>query len=85
MDSILWFHLECPKWAEKFDDEVEFKRKFKTFFDKRNSEYQTLVRDEHRDSDELAYDQAYYPDQVKKFGVDLSAISRAGEEDADDE
>ena len=22
MDSILWFHLECPKAAAKFDDPV---------------------------------------------------------------
>ncbi len=32
MDSILWFHLECPKAAAKFDDPVEFKRKFRDFF-----------------------------------------------------
>ena len=32
MDSILWFHLECPKAAAKFDDPLEFKRKFRDFF-----------------------------------------------------
>ena len=32
MDSILWFHLECPKNASKFDDPIEFKRKFRDFF-----------------------------------------------------
>ena len=32
MDSILWFHLECPKNVAKFDDPIEFKRKFRDFF-----------------------------------------------------
>ena len=32
MDSILWFHLECPKSVAKFDDPLEFKRKFRDFF-----------------------------------------------------
>ncbi len=31
MDSILWFHLECPKAASKFDNPVEFKRKWRNF------------------------------------------------------
>jgi len=31
LDSILWFHLECPKAAAKFDDPVEFKRKVHDF------------------------------------------------------
>jgi len=32
MDSLLWFHLECPKASSKFDDPVEFKRKWRNFF-----------------------------------------------------
>ena len=32
LDSVLWFHLECPKAAAKFDDPIEFKRKFRDFF-----------------------------------------------------
>ncbi len=37
LDSILWFHLECPKQVEKFDDPIEFKRKWRDFFaDQRN-------------------------------------------------
>ena len=32
MDSILWFHLECPKEVAKFDDKFEFKRKWRDFF-----------------------------------------------------
>ena len=32
LDSILWFHLECPKRAGEFDDPVEFKRKWRDYF-----------------------------------------------------
>ena len=32
LDSVLWFHLECPRAASKFDDPIEFKRKFRDFF-----------------------------------------------------
>ena len=32
LDAILWFHLECPKAADRFDDPIEFKRKFREFF-----------------------------------------------------
>lgn len=32
LDSILWFHLECPKYVAKYDDPNEFKRKFRNFF-----------------------------------------------------
>ena len=32
LDSVLWFHLECPRAASKFDDPVEFKKKFRDFF-----------------------------------------------------
>ena len=32
LDSILWFHLECPKSVSKFDNPIEFKRKWRDFF-----------------------------------------------------
>jgi len=32
LDSILWFHLECPKSAENFDDPQLFKVKFRDYF-----------------------------------------------------
>ena len=32
LDGILWFHLECPKHADSFDDPIEFKRKWREFF-----------------------------------------------------
>lgn len=31
LDSILWFHLECPKAAAQFDNSLEFKRKVRDF------------------------------------------------------
>ena len=32
IESILWFHMECPKAVAKFDDPIEFKRKWRQFF-----------------------------------------------------
>ena len=37
LDSILWFHLECPRASGKFDDPVEFKRKWRDFFAQKKS------------------------------------------------
>ena len=33
LDSVLWFHVECPKHIEQFDDPLQFKLKFKKFFE----------------------------------------------------
>ena len=33
----------------------------------------------HRDRDEAQYDHIYYPDQVKHYGVDLSAAAEPAE------
>ena len=43
MDSILWFHLECPKHAAAFDDPGHFKLKFKQFFSATKHEAETLL------------------------------------------
>ena len=67
MDSILWFHLECPKAAAKFDDPIEFKRKFRDFFaDTRSAaENITAVSDEgRRIRDE--YNHVSYPEDVRE-------------------
>ena len=37
LDSVLWFHLECPKAVSKFDDPLEFKRKWRDFFSQNKS------------------------------------------------
>ena len=37
LDSVLWFPLECPRAFGKFDDPVEFKKKFRDFFSQNKS------------------------------------------------
>ncbi len=67
MDSILWFHLECPKAVAKFDDPLEFKRKFRDFFaDTRTAaENITYTSDEaRRIRDEYAH--VAYPEDIKE-------------------
>ena len=32
LDSVLWFHLECPRASGQFDDPIEFKKKFRDYF-----------------------------------------------------
>ena len=32
LDSVLFFHLECPRRVSEYDDAHEFRRKFKDFF-----------------------------------------------------
>ena len=32
LNAILWFHLECPNSVAKFDNHLEFRRKFRDFF-----------------------------------------------------
>ena len=46
MDSILWFHLECPKAASKFDDPIEFKRKFRNFFTQQRAAAEYAYRED---------------------------------------
>ena len=36
MDSILWFHLECPKARDKFDNPVDFRLKWRDWFAEQN-------------------------------------------------
>ena len=67
MDSILWFHLECPKAAAKFDDPNEFKRKFRDFFAETRTaaENVTSMNDEtKRVRDE--YNHVSYPEDVRE-------------------
>ena len=39
LDSVLWFHVECPRWVDKYDDPIEFKKKFRDFFAQNKSIY----------------------------------------------
>ena len=67
MDSILWFHLECPKASAKFDDPVEFKRKFRDFFAETRTaaENVTSQTDEQRRIRDEYYHVAY-PEDVRE-------------------
>ncbi len=67
MDSILWFHLECPKAVAKFDDPIEFKRKFRDFFAETRTaaENVTFMSDESkRIRDD--YKHVAYPEDVRE-------------------
>ena len=67
MDSILWFHLECPKAAAKFDNPIEFKRKFRDFF----AETRTAAENVTTETDEVRrvreeYEHFAYPEDVRE-------------------
>ena len=68
MDSILWFHLECPKARDAFDDPVEFRLKWRHFF----AEQKAMQKDFYGDPDDQAeirvrreFDANLYPEDVK--------------------
>lgn len=67
MDSILWFHLECPKDVSKFDDPIEFKRKFRDFL----AEQKTAVENVRYASEDAKrvreeYSTMNYPEDIKE-------------------
>jgi hypothetical protein len=67
MDSILWFHLECPKAVAKFDDPIMFKRKVRDFI----AEAKTAMEAMTETTDEIErvrneYDYISYPEDVKE-------------------
>ena len=66
LDSVLWFHLECPKFAAKFDEPEEFKAKFRDYFsemrmkkreDPENSQFEQMRRHQ--------FDHVRYPEDVR--------------------
>ena len=67
LDSILWFHLECPKAVAKFDDPVEFKRKFRDFFAETRTAAENITQtseEGQRIRDE--YSHLAYPEDVRE-------------------
>ena len=67
MDSILWFHLECPKAVAKFDDPQEFKRKFRDFFaDTRTAAENVTSMSESGKRIRDEYDFMAYPEDVRE-------------------
>lgn len=77
MDSILWFHLECPKAAQAFDDPNAFKIKFRDYFAHLKLDAQILYeRPEHLEKLREEYDINIAPDDVryrKEVGDFMSA------------
>ena len=66
LDSILWFHLECPKSVAKFDDKVEFKRKFRDFLAIQKTHAENVLtppEDAQRIAREYSFIQ--YPEDIK--------------------
>ena len=53
LDSVLWFHIECPKYVAKFDDPAQFRAKVRDFFSWQNREakiiYGTYEQDKLKD------------------------------------
>ena len=67
MDSILWFHLECPKDAAKFDDPIEFKRKWRNFFAATKATAEMLmVEDDEAKRQRKEFGHMQYPEDVKE-------------------
>ena len=70
MDSIIWFHLECPKAAAMFDDKFEFKRKFREFFALQKSYLQHIEHDDERRRVKDEFNHIAYPEDIlEKDGV----------------
>ena len=92
MDSLLWFHLECPKDAAKFDDPLEFKRKFRNFFalQKANAELLLVKSDEEKRIYNEYGHQAYPEDirekiQVRQFPDEFKQFSPALHPESEDD
>ncbi len=67
MDSILWFHLECPKDVAAFDDPVEFKRKFRNFFAYQKATADLLLtKDDEEKRVRAEFGHVAYPEDVKE-------------------
>eukprot|EP00345_Euplotes_harpa_P008978 CAMPEP_0168354302 /NCGR_PEP_ID=MMETSP0213-20121227/23817_1 /TAXON_ID=151035 /ORGANISM="Euplotes harpa, Strain FSP1.4" /LENGTH=209 /DNA_ID=CAMNT_0008366181 /DNA_START=13 /DNA_END=642 /DNA_ORIENTATION=+ len=67
MSNILWFHLECPRALQKFDDPLLFKKRFKEFFDetyytKMSKEYNRPVANDFKGKGGVLY-----PEDIEKF------------------
>ena len=65
MDSILWFHLECPKAASAFDDPTTFKLKFRDYFAHAKHSAQIIYdRDENMEKLRQEYNTNIGPDGI---------------------
>ena len=65
MDSILWFHVECPRSVAAFDDPAEFKRKWRGFFALQKSYQQHRTDSDESRAVEMEFDHISYPEDVQ--------------------
>ena len=66
MDSILWFHLECPQRSAQFDDEDTFKLKFRDLFAQNKLDSEVLgTEPSHMKKLRLEYDTNVGPDDIR--------------------
>ena len=67
LDSILWFHLECPQDAAKFDDPAHFKLKWRKFFAETKSYAEMMfTKDQETKRVEDEFGHVQYPEDVKE-------------------
>lgn len=64
MDSILWFHLECPKQAAAFDDPDTFKLKFRDFFAHTKADAEIIYTPDIVDKLRIEYNTNRGPDDI---------------------
>ena len=66
MDSILWFHMECPVAAQEFDNPTNFKLKFRDLFASTKRDYQ-MVHNTNPELDNIReeYDTNRSPDDIR--------------------
>ena len=66
MDSILWYHLECPQRASEFDDPDTFKLKFRDLFAARKLDDEIMMKEpEHMERLRREYNSNVGPDDIR--------------------
>ena len=68
LDGVLFFPLECPRYFSKFDDPVEFKRKFRDYFSrmKVTTDYDRQYPVEYKRVMDLRNTNFGYPEDIEK-------------------
>ena len=67
LDSVLWFHLECPLDVAKFDDPIHLKRKWRNFFAETKATAELLmVENDEEKRMRSEYGHIPYPEDAKE-------------------
>ena len=67
LESILWFHLECPLKAKQYDNPTDFKRKFRQFFAENRTIADFNGPNEVTRTVKQEYNYSLYPEDVREF------------------